>query len=85
MEIWSIRMQIWTSQRDSNHLNGNSKQLNEIRSIRMYILTLKRILTKFEPFERDSKHSNAYFNDLKGILTIRMQIQTRFETIKCKF
>ena len=64
--------------------------MNEIRTIRMQILTIRKAFKafkcKFELFEQDSTHWKANSNHLKGIRDIRMQIWTfwaKFEAFEC--
>ena len=65
---------------NSKRSNGNSNHFQEIRSIRMQILTIRKgfetFECKFELFERDSKHSDANSSHSKGIQSIRMHILT---------
>ena len=86
-------MQIRTFERDLKHLYANSHPSNEIRSIRMLLLSIRTRFEAFEcifePFERDSiANSNANSNHLNQILSIRMHIRTHqkeFEAFEWKF
>ena len=73
-------------------MNANLSASNEIRSIRMQILTVRKgfeaFECKFEPLEKDSKNSNGNSNHSKGIRSFQMKISTirkGFEAFEYKF
>ena len=84
MQIWTSHKQLkpfeWKFQMDSVHSNAYSNNSNQILSIWLRILTIRKGFKAFEckfyPFEMDLKHSYANSNPSNEIRSIQMQIQT---------